>query len=179
MISVSTFRYAFLALDIPYTPAPRWVSSVGFVTVEKRFCGLSTLQYGLDPPKEDQKDLEDASHPAPMFIHANLIKYSKTVPSGNTFGMIKRLAPLTDKLRGFPSPALARVFADIREIDSNLCVDLNLRPMESQDWAVSVESRDPADRLEIEALPLEEIYGGMLKDFAMDFEAEGGPSNGL
>lgn len=36
-----TFRWAFRILDIPYTPAPRWLSALGFLNEyeDNRFCG--------------------------------------------------------------------------------------------------------------------------------------------
>ncbi|CAE6530345.1 unnamed protein product [Rhizoctonia solani] len=58
-----TFRYAFWALGLDYTPAPRWLSSLGSEN-QGRFCGVGMLQYGLsDPPK-------------PQFAHLNLLKHT-------------------------------------------------------------------------------------------------------
>ncbi|CAE6524648.1 unnamed protein product [Rhizoctonia solani] len=72
-----TFRYAFWALGLDYTPAPRWLSSLGSET-RGRFCGVGMLQYGLsDPPK-------------PQFAHLNLLKHTfRTKP---VFTMIQRAA---------------------------------------------------------------------------------------
>ncbi|KAG8695095.1 hypothetical protein FRC09_009398 [Ceratobasidium sp. 395] len=58
-----TFRYAFWALGLDYTPAPRWVSSIGSKTND-RFCGVGMLQYGLSD-----------SNAKPMFVHLNLLKH--------------------------------------------------------------------------------------------------------
>ncbi|KAJ1309263.1 hypothetical protein OPQ81_004927 [Rhizoctonia solani] len=58
-----TFRYAFWALGLDYTPAPRWLSSLGNEN-GGRFCGVGMLQYGIsDPPK-------------PQFAHLNLLKHT-------------------------------------------------------------------------------------------------------
>ncbi|KAG9080416.1 hypothetical protein FRC06_006612, partial [Ceratobasidium sp. 370] len=58
-----TFRYAFWALGLDYTAAPRWVSSVGRKSND-RFCGVGMLQYGLSEP-----------NPKPLFAHLNLLKH--------------------------------------------------------------------------------------------------------
>ncbi|CAE6505455.1 unnamed protein product [Rhizoctonia solani] len=70
-----TFRYAFWALGLDYTPAPRWLSSLGGEN-RGRFCGVGMLQYGLsDPPK-------------PQFAHLNLLKHTfRTKP---VFTMVQR-----------------------------------------------------------------------------------------
>ncbi|CAE6510870.1 unnamed protein product [Rhizoctonia solani] len=72
-----TFRYAFWALGLDYTPAPRWLSSLGSET-RGRFCGVGMLQYGLsDPPK-------------PQFAHLNLLKHTyRTKP---VFTAVQRAA---------------------------------------------------------------------------------------
>ncbi|KAH7343195.1 mannosyltransferase putative-domain-containing protein [Rhizoctonia solani] len=72
-----TFRYAFWALGLDYTPAPRWLSSLGSAN-RGQFCGVGMLQYGLsDPPK-------------PQFAHLNLLKHTfRTKP---VFTTIQRAA---------------------------------------------------------------------------------------
>lgn len=58
-----TFRYAFWALGLEYTAAPRWLSALGSKT-DGRFCGVGMLQYGLSEPD-----------PKPFFAHLNLLKH--------------------------------------------------------------------------------------------------------
>ncbi|QRV88170.1 glycosyltransferase family 71 protein [Ceratobasidium sp. AG-Ba] len=56
-------RYAFWALGLEYTAAPRWLSSLGSKTND-RFCGVGMVQYGLSEPD-----------PEPFFAHLNLLKH--------------------------------------------------------------------------------------------------------
>lgn len=62
-----TFRYAFWALGLDYTPAPRWLSSIGSKS-EGKFCGVGMLQYGLSSTTPE-------AHPKPLFAHLNLLKH--------------------------------------------------------------------------------------------------------
>ncbi|KAF8709259.1 putative Mannosyltransferase, partial [Rhizoctonia solani] len=72
-----TFRYAFWALGLDYTPAPRWLSSLGSET-GSRFCGVGMLQYGISEP------------PKPQFAHLNLLKH--TFRAKPVFTMTQRAA---------------------------------------------------------------------------------------
>ncbi|KAG9123912.1 hypothetical protein FRC07_013535, partial [Ceratobasidium sp. 392] len=74
-----TFRYAFWALGLDYTPAPRWVSSIGSKSFDNRFCGIGMLQHGLSEPQ-----------PKPMFVHMNLLKH--TSRSRPIFTTVQRAA---------------------------------------------------------------------------------------
>ncbi|CEL63889.1 hypothetical protein RSOLAG1IB_05654 [Rhizoctonia solani AG-1 IB] len=72
-----TFRYAFWALGLDYTPAPRWLSSIGSET-GGRFCGVGMLQYGISEPSR------------PQFAHLNLLKH--TFRAKPVFTTIQRAA---------------------------------------------------------------------------------------
>ncbi|CAE6422122.1 unnamed protein product [Rhizoctonia solani] len=72
-----TFRYAFWALGLDYTPAPRWLSSLGSET-GGRFCGVGMLQYGISEPSR------------PQFAHLNLLKH--TFRAKPVFTTIQRAA---------------------------------------------------------------------------------------
>ncbi|KAK7736681.1 hypothetical protein SLS53_006888 [Cytospora paraplurivora] len=101
-------RYAFLALGIPYTPAPRWLSLLG--NLDRRndnFCGAAMLQYGLSPPRPGSADPSDPSHPPPLFVHANLLKHQGGVRPGGVFTLLRRLSPLQDDVRAEYAPATA------------------------------------------------------------------------
>lgn len=58
-----TFKYAWKALDMPYTMAEAFVGMAGTMAGD-RFCGHTMLQYF---PKEDDNDQL-------LFVHANLLK---------------------------------------------------------------------------------------------------------
>ncbi|CAN8097944.1 unnamed protein product [Discula destructiva] len=100
-----TFRYAFLALGIPYTPAPRWLALLGNnlkhhgTEGEDLFCGAAMLQYGLDAPPPSHQDPSDPSHPEPLFVHANLLKHMSGVRPGEAFPLLRRLALSQDDVR--------------------------------------------------------------------------------
>ncbi|KUI72471.1 Alpha-1,2-mannosyltransferase MNN2 [Cytospora mali] len=103
-----TFRYAFLALGIPYTPSPRWLSLLGNLDRRGNFCGAAMLQYGLTPPAPAHADPSDPAHPEPLFVHANLLKHQSGVRPGGVFTHLRRLAPRQDDVRaghaGGPGP---------------------------------------------------------------------------
>jgi alpha 1,2-mannosyltransferase len=101
-----TFRYAFWSLNIPYSIAPRLVSSVGYYDPYQngRFCGHTMLQvrfflasfhtiltrsrrkWDIRPP------LPPSTHPAPLFIHSNLLKHHpSSLMLSQQFSIIKRL----------------------------------------------------------------------------------------
>lgn len=97
-------RYAFLALGIPYTPAPRWLALVGNPyrtrdSQEDLFCGAAMLQYGLDAPPPEYQDPSDPSHPEPLFVHANLFKHMSGVRAGHAFPLMRRLSLAQDDVR--------------------------------------------------------------------------------
>ncbi|RMD40840.1 hypothetical protein DV735_g4318, partial [Chaetothyriales sp. CBS 134920] len=70
-----TFRYAFLALGISYTPAPRWLAVLGTSLGADTFCGAAMLQFGITPPRPGNLDPNDPAHPEPLFAHSNLVKH--------------------------------------------------------------------------------------------------------
>lgn len=113
-------RYAHLALGIPYTPAPRWLSVLGS-PLKRRFrideddddeddedlpfCGAAMLQYGLAPPRAGHADPADPTHPEPLFVHANLLKHMSGARKGQVFTHLRRLAPGQDDVRVVVSEA--------------------------------------------------------------------------
>ncbi|KAL7412809.1 mannosyltransferase putative-domain-containing protein [Mrakia frigida] len=82
-----TFRYAFHILDIPFAASPTWLSSMGSLNPfeNNRFCGHSMLQYSL--PTLPPTPLK------PLFIHANLLKHTASLPRGSVFSHIKSIRP--------------------------------------------------------------------------------------
>lgn len=128
-------RYAFLALGIPYTPAPRWLALLGSILPRRGdggdvFCGAAMLQYGIDPPRAAHAEPgSDPSHPEPLFVHANLLKHMSGVRKGLVFDRMRRLSPAQDDVRaaygdGERGP-LGGVAGGAREISGRgLCSDI-------------------------------------------------------
>lgn len=165
-----TFRYAFLALGIPYTPAPRWLSLLGSNLTPQSdiFCGAAMLQYGLTPPapaptttdtdttdttSPGHADPADPSHPSPLFVHANLLKHQSGVrPGGGVFTLLRRLSPLQDDVRAEypPGTALHSVTGGGKSVGGRgLCSDIRA-------------FRDGAD---VETVDARTAYGGVLARF--------------
>ncbi|KAH8648483.1 mannosyltransferase putative-domain-containing protein [Xylariales sp. PMI_506] len=98
-----TFRYAFLVLGIPYTPAPRWLALLGHQLAQGSdksvFCGVAMLQYGISPPRPEYADSSDPAHPEPLFVHANLLKHMSGVRKGDAFTQMRRLSLGQDGVR--------------------------------------------------------------------------------
>ena len=123
-----TFRYAFYALGLSFTPAPHWLSSFGtmhgYPTEDHTFCGLAMFHYGLSPDDwryfpEAEPDIETRlSHAPPLFVHANLLKHSEGYNRGQTFTAIKRYA--YDKV----DHTLERARAIVYYSYQGMCVDL-------------------------------------------------------
>lgn len=150
-------RYAFLALGIPYTPAPRWLSLLGGTLTPQSsvFCGSAMLQYGLDAP-DDPGQVPGRSHPPPLFVHANLIKHQTGArpASGTAFSLVRRLSPLQDDVRAEYATAAAApldgVAGGAKEVGGRgLCSDI-------------VAFRDGVD---VETVDAAGVYGGVLDGF--------------
>lgn len=165
-------RYAFLALGIPYTPAPRWLAILGSSLHrggKDLFCGAAMLQYGLSPPHTKQhQEPSEPTHPAPLFVHANLLKHMSGVPQGQAFPQMRRLSLSQDDVRVVASGAtttttttttmaLDRVVGGAREVSGRgLCSDI---------WAfaspgANVETVDAGVAFGGLMAGLEERYGG-------------------
>lgn len=54
------------------------------------------LQYGLSPPPPAHQDPSDPAHPAPLFVHANLLKHMSGVRPGQAFPLMRRLSLAQD-----------------------------------------------------------------------------------
>ncbi|KAL1882188.1 hypothetical protein Daus18300_000674 [Diaporthe australafricana] len=155
-----TFRYAFLALGITYTPAPRWLSLLGNRDSNDNFCGAAMLQYGLSPPRAEHADPADPSHPEPLFVHANLLKHMSGVRPGNVFTQFRRLVPGQDDVRAEYPPAIA--LHSVKGGGSSvagrgLCSDITA-------------FRGGAD---VETVDTKLSFGGMMKAFEEEFFSYG------
>lgn len=104
-----TFRYAFWALNIPYTSAPRWLSPLGS-SVNGRFCGYVMLQYDIAKGDKDQY--------LPLFLHANLLKHRSTSRGKKIFRTIKR--PRYDDASSSSLDAVKTWVSNV----GGMCVDL-------------------------------------------------------
>ncbi|KAK2596890.1 hypothetical protein N8I77_012776 [Diaporthe amygdali] len=155
-----TFRYAFLALGITYTPAPRWLSLLGNRDPRDNFCGAAMLQYGLDPPKAGHADPADPLHPEPLFVHANLLKHMSGIRPGNVFTQFRRLFPGQDDVlvEYAPATALHSVSGGGSAVAGRgLCSDITA-------------FRGGAD---VETVDTKTSFGGMMKDFEEQFFSYG------
>lgn len=156
-----TFRYAFLALGIPYTPAPRWLSLLGNPDPRGKFCGAAMLQYGLTAPRPGHADPNDTSHPEPLFVHANLLKHMSGVRAGGVFTQFRRLAPWQDDVRSeYPSgTALHSISGGGHERGGRgLCSDI----FSINGAAAQVETMDTKT-----------AFGGLMKDFEAEYFGHG------
>ncbi|GMK59208.1 hypothetical protein CspeluHIS016_0702230 [Cutaneotrichosporon spelunceum] len=91
-----TYRWAMRILDLPYAPAPRWVSALGIANEldKNKFCGHTMLQHDLVPPFP------------PLFVHANLLKHLQGgLSRGRVFTHVKRMAQ-----DGYDDQSLNNVF---------------------------------------------------------------------
>ncbi|KAL2287937.1 hypothetical protein FJTKL_04708 [Diaporthe vaccinii] len=155
-----TFRYAFLALGITYTPAPRWLSLLGNRDPRDNFCGAAMLQYGLGPPRDGHADPTDPSHPEPLFVHANLLKHMSGVRPGDVFTLFRRLVPGQDDVRTEyrPATALHSVTGGGSSVAGRgLCSDI-------------IVFQGGAD---VETIDTKTSFGGMMKDFEEQFFSYG------
>jgi len=106
-----TFVYAFLALHLPYSQPPEWMSVLGGHLVEADkdpyYCSTTMLQYALTPYSHAG---DPSFRPTPAFVHANLIKgNSYTWANQIPFSHVKRA-----KLNDINEPALRRVTLEFR-----------------------------------------------------------------
>lgn len=172
MIYYGTSRYAFLALGIPYTPAPRWLSFLG--NLDSRgtsvyFCGAAMLQYGLEPPRSAYHDRADPTHPEPLFVHANLLKHMGGARPGKVFNQLRRLAPDQDDVRVVwpPGTALHGVAGGARQVAAKgLCGDV---------WAFGAQ--EGATR--VETVETKQVYGGLMEKFEEEYFGNKGNKPGV
>lgn len=152
-------RYAFLALGIPYTPAPRWLAVLGSSLKrgqEDLFCGAAMLQYGISPPPRKHRDSSDPTHPEPLFVHANLLKHMSGVKPGQAFPLMRRLSLRQDDVRVEGQTALDSVVGGARDVRGRgLCSDI---------WAFGkgavIETVDAGEAFGNLLAGFEERYGG-------------------
>lgn len=111
------------------------------------------LQYGLTPPPTpDHADPADPSHPAPLFVHANLLKHQSGAGRRDVFALLRRLSPLQDDVRAdyAPATALHGVTGGGKSVGGRgLCSDI-------------VAFRDGAD---VETVDAAGAFGGVLGGF--------------
>jgi alpha 1,2-mannosyltransferase len=160
-----TFRYAFLALGLPYTPAPRWLSVLGGPD-KNNFCGAAMLQYGLSAPDKKHQDEQDPAHPAPLFVHANLLKHQNAF-GGSTgkLSWLRRLSPTQDDVRADYPAATALHSARGGGADipgKGLCSDITA-------------FRGGAD---VETVDAKEVYGGLMETVEEEYFANPGTKPG-
>ncbi|BEI83087.1 hypothetical protein CcaverHIS002_0309550 [Cutaneotrichosporon cavernicola] len=113
-----TYRWAFRMLDIPYAPAPRWVSALGIQNEfdNNKFCGHTMLQYDLVTP-------EGADRPQALFVHANLLKHlDGRLERGKVFSYVKHMA-----LDAYDEETLNHVFFYVYHgKERGMCTDMFL-----------------------------------------------------
>lgn len=188
-------RYAFLALGIPYTPAPRWLAVLGSLIPARRavgeteekpplFCGAAMLQYGLSPPRPGFADPADPAHPEPLFVHANLLKHMSGARRGESFRQTRRLSLRQDDVRArrpssqevggggvysVPVPVvpgpLDAVAGGAREVPG--------RGLCSDIWAFGGGGGAAAAAAEIETVGADETFGGLMAGFEDAYFAGG------
>lgn len=165
-------RYAFLALGLPYTPAPRWLSFLGKLDSRGTsvfFCGAAMLQYGLEPPRPAHRDPADPTHPEPLFAHVNLLKHMSGARPGQAFSQLRRLAPDQDDVRVIwpAGMALQGAAGGAREVvGKGLCGDI---------WAFS----EGAAATRVETVETKEVYGGLMAGFEKGYFANKGTTPGV
>lgn len=115
------------------------------------------LQYGLAPLPAHQ-DPSDPTHPAPLFVHANLLKHMSGVQPGEAFPLLRRLLPGLDDVRamkgeegeGGGAAALDAVVGGAREITGRgLCSDV---------WAFGEGAL-------VETVDARAAFGGLMEGF--------------
>lgn len=159
-------RYAFLALGIPYTPAPRWLAVLGSRLPrgdQDVFCGAAMLQYGIDPPRPEHTEPFEPTHPEPLFVHANLLKHMSGVRQGEVFLQMRRLSLDQDDVRleyehGEEEP-LDSAVGGAREIRGRgLCSDI---------WAFG-------EGAVVETVDATATFGGLMAGFEEGYFGYGG-----
>jgi len=155
-----TFRYAFWALGIPYSVAPRWIGSVGFNAPwdNDRFCGVAMLQYDIEP-------ISSLKHPFPLFMHANLLKHRQRMPapaSGNTTDPFMLLKRFSDDLADARSLDNAKMWV---YRNSGMCIELELSPPVTHGEYVTIER-------------FTDVYDGRFRDFTAMYQRYGGRDGG-
>ncbi|KAH8886152.1 hypothetical protein GQ53DRAFT_658557 [Thozetella sp. PMI_491] len=161
-----TFRYAFLVLGIPYTPAPRWLALLGNNIRkggEDLFCGAAMLQYGISPPRPEHADPSDPAHPEPLFIHANLLKHMAGFRQGEVFSHMRRLSLAQDDVRLLYGDGEVRPLDSIaggaREIlGRGLCSDI---------WSFG-------DSTTVETVDTKDAFGGLMAGFEQVYVGKSG-----
>ncbi|KAJ4393932.1 hypothetical protein N0V93_003149 [Gnomoniopsis smithogilvyi] len=157
-----TFRYAFLTLGIPYTPAPRWLAVLGSNLKRGQgdlFCGAAMLQYGIAPPPTKYQDSSNPTHPEPLFVHANLLKHMSGVKQGQAFPHLRRLSLTQDDVRVDGQTALDSVVGGAQQISGRgLCSDI---------WAFR-------SGVNIETVDASVAFGGLLDGFEARYGGRAG-----
>lgn len=192
-----TFRYAFYALQLPWTRAPHWLSSGGGLK-NGEFCGVSLVvplstkplltphdhqhtmfQYSLSPDDwthytpHSPLPSEARLHAPPLFMHANLLKHSQQrFAPGTTFTHLNRVVGGTSKVPDSVArgnlEAMDRVRGSVRKGDI-MCVVLSV--VDDPDAAGEPED---GDRLRVVDEEWADAWGGVLRDFPAIFWEEGG-----
>ncbi|RMZ80382.1 hypothetical protein DV738_g2783, partial [Chaetothyriales sp. CBS 135597] len=157
-----TFRYAFLALGIPYTPAPRWLAVLGTTVHTDTFCGAAMLQFGISPPRPEHTDPSDPAHPEPLFAHSNLVKHMQGARQGNVFTLMRRLSPTQDNVRAIYGPGQKRPLDNVaggaRIISGRgLCSDI---------WTFGDDAR-------VETVDTKGVFGRLMATFEDEYFAYG------
>lgn len=152
-----TFRWAFVALDIPFTRSSKWITCLGKM-YRKEFCGHTVLQYELDPPPGETR-------PRPLFMHSNLLKHISGVREGSTFTHLRRMS-----MDDYTDPSLNQAHMWVYWGNGRgMCTDIELRnngdDLEVQGQYIMTQALD-----EVEGQP---FYG-----FEEMFFKEGGRAGG-
>lgn len=134
-----TFRYAFWALNIPYTAAPRWLSSLGS-SVGDHFCGYVMLQYDISK--------NENGHYLPLFLHANLLKHRSASRRTGIFRTIRR--PRYDDAS---SPKLNAIKTWVSNM-GGMCVNVD----------IDEDAVDPGLNQEVIEEQFVELSGGLFQD---------------
>ncbi|GAA5961179.1 hypothetical protein JCM3765_001254 [Sporobolomyces pararoseus] len=190
-----TFRYAFYFLDLPYSLAPHYPSSVGDFLPKHQiykghtFCGHTMLQYSLsiedwkqnafrklvknNTTIEDGQSLlvvKEENHAPPLFVHANLLKYSGSWnQKGSTFRTIKK--PSEDNVNSSTLSNIRQTGFPVRGICANL-------------WSVSGSEEDnlrqerSSTSGEVDTIGLEKSFGCVLRGFEETYWKFGGRTGG-
>ncbi|GAA5846323.1 hypothetical protein JCM3766R1_002210 [Sporobolomyces carnicolor] len=183
-----TFRYAFYFLDLPFTLAPHFPSSVGTVLPRQQayddghvFCGHTMLQFGLsssDWQLDGYQKLHSSNvsktegvvarapdksgHAPPLFVHANLLKYSGSWNQrGSTFETIKR--PREDEIAK-------------SELDQIRQSGFSVRGICSDVWSVDRELEGSGGQVEL--FEFATSFEGVLSGFEEMYWEAGGRAGG-
>ncbi|GAA5986178.1 hypothetical protein JCM5350_006530 [Sporobolomyces pararoseus] len=193
-----TFRYGFYFLDLPFSLAPHYPSSVGDFLPKHQiyeghtFCGHTMLQYSLSTKDWNQsaflkfvkndttsskngRSMDVAStenHAPPLFVHANLLKYSGSWNQrGSTFRTIKK--PRQDDVNSATLSKIRQTGFPVRGI----CADV---------WSVSATEEDSlredfinSRKGEIETIGFGRSFSGVLREFEEIYWKFGGRTGGF